>query len=40
MAGAGEAGRAREASGLNMADESGFDLSSPLDVPAFLRRPN
>ena len=40
MAGAGEAGRARETSGLNMADESGFDLSSPLDVPAFLRRPN
>jgi len=40
MAGAAEAGRAREASGLNMADESGFDVSSPLDVPAFLRRPN
>jgi len=40
MAGAAEAGRAREASGLNMADESGFDGSSPLDVPAFLRRPN
>jgi len=39
MAGGGEAGRAREASGLNMADENGFD-SSPLDVPAFLRRPN
>ena len=40
MAGGGEAGRAREATGLNMADENGFDVSSPLDVPAFLRRPN
>jgi len=37
---AAEAGRARAASGVNMADESGFDVSSPLDVPAFLRRPN
>jgi cell division protein FtsZ len=40
MAGAGESGRAGEARAVRMADESGFDLSSPLDVPAFLRRPN
>jgi cell division protein FtsZ len=39
MAGAGEAGRAGEPSRV-MGDDTGFDLSSPLDVPAFLRRPN
>jgi cell division protein FtsZ len=39
MAGAAEAGRAVEASRV-MTDENGFDLASPLDVPAFLRRPN
>jgi cell division protein FtsZ len=33
------AGMAAEAGGLGV-DDHGFDLPSPLDVPAFLRRPN
>ena len=28
------------ASRAGLGDDNGFDLSSPLDVPAFLRRPN
>jgi cell division protein FtsZ len=40
MAGAADAGRAGEARAARMGDESGYDVSSPLDVPAFLRRPN
>jgi hypothetical protein len=39
MAGTGETGRVVEARSA-MADENGFEMSSPLDVPAFLRRPN
>jgi len=39
MAGAEATGRGVETSRV-MADDSGFDGSSPLDVPAFLRRPN
>ena len=40
MGGASEAARATEGRAVRMADEGGFDMSSPLDVPAFLRRPN
>jgi hypothetical protein len=38
MAGSAEAARGGQANA--MVDNNGFDLSSPLDVPAFLRRPN
>jgi cell division protein FtsZ len=34
------AGMATEAHGLTGVGDHGIDLSSPLDVPAFLRRPN
>jgi hypothetical protein len=38
--GAGRAGEASEARGASGGDDVALDLSSPLDVPAFLRRPN
>jgi cell division protein FtsZ len=34
------AGMAAEAGGRSGVNDHGFDLTSPLDVPAFLRRPN
>jgi cell division protein FtsZ len=33
-------GRVAEAGGVGAVSDHGFDLTSPLDVPAFLRRPN